>query len=114
LDKILFTGSLGSSIEPHTENSVTEEDFSRHQSLMTAFHSRYIGRNEACKRWAAMLRKLDVEMIVPQFGARITGKEMVEKFCHWVRARKQLLMTLQTSCLDSLCRLSKIALENLV
>lgn len=88
ISKILFTGSLGSSIEPHTENIVTEEDFSQHQSLMTSFHSRHIGSHEACKRWAAMIRKLDVEMIVPQLGACITGKDMVEKFYQWVEGEK--------------------------
>ena len=88
VSKILFTGSLGSSSKPHTENIVTEEDFNRHQPLMAVAHSRYIGGNEACRRWAAMVRQLDVVMIVPQYGARITGKELVEKFYQWVEQEK--------------------------
>ena len=88
VSKILFTGSLGSSLEPHTENILSEEDFYRHQPLMTVSHSRHIAGNKACKRWAAMIRGLDVEMIVPQYGARITGNDLVEKFCQWVEQEK--------------------------
>lgn len=88
VSKILFTGSLGSSIDPHLENIVTEEDFNRHQPLMTVAHSRCIAGNEACKRWAAMIRQLDVEMIVPQYGARISGKGLVERFYQWVEQEK--------------------------
>ncbi|MCP4341832.1 MAG: FprA family A-type flavoprotein [Desulfobulbaceae bacterium] len=88
VSKILFTGSLGSSLQSHIENIVSEEDFSRHQPSMTAFHNRHIAGNEACKRWAAMIRQLDVEMIVPQYGALISGKDLVEKFYQWVEQEK--------------------------
>ena len=88
VSKILFTGSLGSSLQSHIESIVNEEDFSRHQPLMNAFHSRHISGNAACKRWAAMIRELDVEMIVPQYGALISGKDLVEKFYQWVEQEK--------------------------
>ena len=88
VSKILFTGSLGSSNAPHSGNIVTEEDFNSYLPLMTVSHSRHIAGNEACRQWAAMVRQLDVEMIVPQYGACISGKNLVEKFYQWVEGEK--------------------------
>jgi len=40
--------------------------------------------NKICRLWAKMARSLDIEMIVPQHGARFVGKEMVGRFIDWV------------------------------
>ena len=48
--------------------------------------------------------ELDVEMIVARLGLCTTGKEVVRGFTNGLRASNQLLMTMQTSCLDNLCR----------
>ncbi len=84
VSKILFTGDLGASIESHQENIQTEEEFYRHLEKMRIFHNRYMPSRAACRYWAAMVMRLDVEMIVPQHGARISGRELVEKFLQWV------------------------------
>ena len=86
--KILFTGDLGASLDPHMENIATEEDFEKHVPVMAGFHNRFMPSSRACKCWVAMVRQLDVEMIVPQHGARITGKNLVEKFYAWVEQEK--------------------------
>jgi flavorubredoxin len=88
VSKILFTGNLGASIMSQAENIETEEDFNSHVALMAHFHNRYMSGSEVCRRWAALARQLDVEMIVPQYGARITGKALVEKFYQWVEKEK--------------------------
>lgn len=88
VSKILFTGSLGSSNALHSGNIDTEEDFNSYLPLMTVSHSRHIAGNGTCRQWAAMVRQLDVEMIVPQAGACITGKNLVEKFYQWVEGEK--------------------------
>jgi flavorubredoxin len=88
VSKILFTGNLGASIMSQAENIETEEDFNSHVALMAHFHNRYIAGSEACRRWVAFARQLDVEMIVPQYGARITGKALVAKFYQWVEKEK--------------------------
>lgn len=88
VSKILFTANLGASIKAQMENIETEEEFERHIPQMALFHERYMPGNEACCRWAALARQMDVEMIVPQYGARITGKALVEKFYQWVETEK--------------------------
>ncbi|PKO57218.1 MAG: MBL fold metallo-hydrolase, partial [Betaproteobacteria bacterium HGW-Betaproteobacteria-19] len=37
-----------------------------------------------CRFWVNMVRQLDVEMIVPQHGARFEGKVMVNRFLDWI------------------------------
>jgi flavorubredoxin len=104
VSKILFTGNLGASTLSQSENIQTEEDFNRHLPLMAVFHNRYIAGNEACRRWVAMVRQLDVEMIVPQYGARITGKQLVEKFYQWVEQEK-------TAVSDGACDLFRLTAD---
>ncbi len=87
VSKILFTGNLGASTS-QSENITTAAEFEGHVGVMAAFHNRYVAGNEVCRQWAAMARQLDVEMIVPQYGARITGKPLVEKFYQWVELEK--------------------------
>jgi flavorubredoxin len=86
--KILFTSDLGASISPHKEVIETQEDFELHKKNMSGFHNRYIASNTVCRKWAAMVRNLDVEMIVPQHGAHIVGKTLVEAFYQWVETEK--------------------------
>ncbi len=89
--KILFTSDLGSSITPHRAVIDTKEDFALHVTNMRAFHNRYMGSSSAAKSWVAMVRQLDVEMIVPQHGAHIVGKPLVEAFYSWVEEEKTAL-----------------------
>ncbi len=86
--KILFTSDLGASINPEMEQISTVEEFENHISSMSGFHNRYIPSSLLCRKWVEMVRPLDVEMIVPQHGARFCGKEIVEQFYSWVEQEK--------------------------
>ncbi|MGB3209130.1 MAG: MBL fold metallo-hydrolase [Desulforhopalus sp.] len=88
VSKILFTGNLGAVTDSQIENITSEEDLDSYLPSMSLFHNRYMSSNKATKQWVAMIRQLDVEMIVPQYGARITGKALVEKFYQWVEQEK--------------------------
>jgi len=83
ISKILFSGDMGASlIEEHADAAVT--DFSAHIQHMRGFHQRYMASNKVCRLWADMVRKLDVEMIVPQHGSPFIGKDMVNTFLDWI------------------------------
>lgn len=80
VSKILYSGDLGASID-HGYEEVTSWD--EHVPFMEGFHRRYMASGRALKRWVALVRKLDVELIAPQHGAYFKGKPMVEKFLSW-------------------------------
>jgi flavorubredoxin len=78
--KILYTGDLGASLG---QDDTEVKDFAAHVPLMEGFHRRYIASNKALKRWAAMARTLDIEIMAPQHGSFFRGKEMVGRFVDW-------------------------------
>ena len=84
VSKILFTGDLGASLVDHVEAAKPVTDFDAHLRHMIGFHRRYIVTNKVCRLWANMIRKLDIDMIVPQHGCRFEGKDMVNRFINWV------------------------------
>ncbi len=83
VSKILFTGDVGTSGVPEEECGLPIANFEAHIPKMEGFHKRYMNSNRVCRYWANMVRDMDVEMIVPQHGARIDGKENVSKFLDW-------------------------------
>lgn len=91
ISKILFTGDLGASIGTEKEAITSPEEFKEHIPYISGFHNRYIPSNKACKAWANIAKQLDIEMIVPQHGARFVGKEQVEMFYNWVVTEKTAL-----------------------
>ena len=68
----------------HEEAAQPVADFDRHVLHMIDFHRRYMISNKICRFWVNMVRQLDVEMIVPQHGARFEGKAMVNRFLAWI------------------------------
>lgn len=84
VSKILFSGDMGASLVDHEEAAQPVADFDRHVSHMIDFHRRYMISNKICRFWVNMVRQLDVEMIVPQHGARFEGKAMVNRFLAWI------------------------------
>ncbi len=84
--KILFSGDLGASIVSPQQAAEPVKDFAAHLRHMDAFHRRYIVSGKICRYWAAMVRQLDIEQIVPQHGCRFVGKDDVKKFIDWVEA----------------------------
>jgi flavorubredoxin len=58
-------------------------DFDAHIPYMEGFHRRYMASNLALRRWVAMVRKLDIEILAPQHGAMFRGKALVDRFLSW-------------------------------
>ncbi len=79
--KTLFSGDLGASIAP---GYVEVQDFDAHTQYMEAFHNRYMPSATANKNWAAMVRGLEIERIVPQHGAIFADAETSARFIDWV------------------------------
>lgn len=78
--KILYTGDLGASLGTE-DREVT--DFDAHVRYMEGFHQRYMASNRVMRAWADMVRGLDVELIAPQHGAMIRGRDLVARFVDW-------------------------------
>lgn len=85
ISKILFTGDVGASLIDGEAAAEVVTDFQEHlhKNHVIAFHQRYMAANKACRLWVNMVRRLDVEWIVPQHGASYKGKEMVNQFLDW-------------------------------
>ncbi|AEB57211.1 beta-lactamase domain-containing protein [Ectopseudomonas mendocina] len=81
VSKILFSGDMGASM---VDDASPVRDFVNHVPNMEAFHRRYMAGNKACRLWAAMVREMDVEMIVPQHGRPFVGPEMISAFLYWI------------------------------
>lgn len=79
--KILFSGDMGASL---VDDASPVRDFVNHVPNMEAFHRRYMAGNKACRLWVAMVRDMDVEMIVPQHGRPFVGAEMISAFLYWI------------------------------
>lgn len=96
VSKILFSGDMGASLVDG-DDCMPVENFREHISSMSGFHRRYMVSNKVCRLWANMIRKLDVEMIVPQHGAPFKGKAMIEQFLQWVENLECGIDNLQSS-----------------
>ena len=81
VSEILFSGDLGASIAP---GYVEVPDFDAHIPSMEGFHNRYMPSEDANRLWAAMVRQLDIERIVPQHGAIFADRAMSQRFIDWV------------------------------
>lgn len=81
ISKILFSGDMGASL---VDDAQPVSDFAAHLSSMEGFHRRYMASNKVCRLWADMVRKMDVEMIVPQHGRAFIGKPMINAFLDWI------------------------------
>ena len=81
VSKILFSGDMGASL---VDDAQPVSDFAAHLSTMEGFHRRYMASNKVCRLWADMVRKMDVEMIVPQHGRPFIGQAMITTFLDWI------------------------------
>lgn len=84
VSKILFSGDMGASMIDQRDASSPVADFDAHVPQMFGFHRRYMVANKICRYWANMVRTLDIDMIVPQHGARFEGRDMVNRFVDWI------------------------------
>ena len=83
VSKILFCGDLGVSMMSGQQASKPITDFSSHVHLMEGFHRRYMVSNKVLRLWAAMARRLDISMLVPQHGAPLAGPA-IPAFFDWI------------------------------
>jgi flavorubredoxin len=81
--RILFSGDMGASM---VDDASPVEDFPKHILNMLGFHRRYMASNKACRLWAHMVRRMDLEMIVPQHGRPFVGAKMIGEFLDWVES----------------------------
>lgn len=84
ISKILFSGDMGASMVNHQTIAQPVTDFEAHLPTMKGFHQRYMSSNKVCRYWVNMVRKLDIEWIVPQHGRFFKGKPMVNRFLDWI------------------------------
>ncbi len=80
VSKILYSGDLGAAPE---REYLEVGDFEAHTKMMEGFHRRYMGSRVMMSAWAKMVRGLDIEIIAPQHGAWMRGKEVVNQFIDW-------------------------------
>ncbi len=83
ISKILFSGDMGASIGSQTDTAYVD-DFAAHIPFMVGFHQRYMCSNRVTGLWARMVRKLDIEMIVPQHGPAFKGPKIIGQFLDWI------------------------------
>jgi flavorubredoxin len=83
--RILFSGDLGASIITGEAAKTWVTTLAGHVPRMEAFHRRYMVSNKVLRLWAQMVRKLPIDMIVPQHGAPMRGAA-VQEFIAWVEA----------------------------
>jgi len=82
--KILFSGDIGAALEePGTPFEV--EDFNAQIDKMQFFHQRWMPSNRAKQDWIRRVRKLDIDMMVPQHGRVFRGDD-IDRFLDWVEA----------------------------
>lgn len=79
--KILFSGDIGAALEA-VDAPLFVEDFRDHVDKMKGFHQRWMPSNRAKQDWINRVRKLDIEMMVPQHG-RIFKGQHVQDFLNW-------------------------------
>lgn len=80
--KILYSGDLGASLG---QTYIKVNNFDDHIQYMEGFHRRYMVSGKVLNLWADMIAPLEIEIIAPQHGAMIVGKENVQRFIQWVR-----------------------------
>lgn len=83
ISKILFTGDLGVSLTSGQLAQKPVTDLASHLPLMEGFHRRYMVSNKVLRLWAAMARRLEISMLVPQHGAPLAGPA-IGQFFDWI------------------------------
>lgn len=83
--KILMSGDIGAALDKHqpeSEQPIFVEDFDEHIKDSRYFHQRWMPSESAKKEWIERVRRLDIDMMVPQHGKIYKG-EMIERFLNW-------------------------------
>ncbi|MFZ5660527.1 MAG: MBL fold metallo-hydrolase [Pseudomonadota bacterium] len=80
--KILFSGDVGAALLPSAADGLFVTDFDRHIRHAEGFHRRWMGSNDAKRRWCERVSRLDIDLLCPQHGAIYQGAD-VGRFIEW-------------------------------
>jgi len=80
--KVLFSGDVGAALLPPDMDGLYVENFDAHIRHAEGFHKRWMGSNEAKRRWCERVSKMDIDMLCPQHGAIYRGAD-VHRFINW-------------------------------
>ena len=80
--RILFSGDVGAALLPAGDDGLFVENFDAHIRHAEAFHRRWMGSNEAKRRWCERVSAMDIDMLCPQHGAIYRGGD-VHRFINW-------------------------------
>ncbi|MGM0641406.1 MAG: MBL fold metallo-hydrolase [Thermotogota bacterium] len=81
ISKILFSGDIGAAAIEN-EGNIYVENFQSHIKNIKGFHERYMTSSKACKVWGNMIKKYDVDLMVPQHGL-LYKKDEYTQFLNW-------------------------------
>lgn len=81
--RILFSGDIGAALLPaEYKDDLYVGDFDTHIQYSKTFHQRWMGSNEAKKKWCERVSQIPIDMLCPQHGLIYTDKN-VERFINW-------------------------------
>lgn len=80
--KILFSGDVGAALLPSAADGLFVTDFDRHIRHAEGFHRRWMGSNDAKRRWCERVSRMDIDLLCPQHGAIYQGAD-VGRFIDW-------------------------------
>lgn len=80
--RVLFSGDVGAALLPPGKDGLFVEDFAAHIRHAEAFHQRWMGSNEAKRRWCERVGGMAIDLLCPQHGAIYSGPD-VERFINW-------------------------------
>lgn len=80
--KILFSGDVGAALLPAGHEALFVENFDAHIRFAEGFHRRWMGSNEAKRRWCERVASMNIDMLCPQHGAIYQGAD-VQRFINW-------------------------------
>ncbi|KJR40724.1 metallo-beta-lactamase family protein [Candidatus Magnetoovum chiemensis] len=83
ISKILFTGDIGASVLPCSDNRLFVKDFQSFKPCIEGFHKRYLASNTASRKWIKEIENLDIKIIAPQHGY-LYRNETIEEFLKWL------------------------------
>jgi len=82
--KMLFSGDIGAALEPPGAPMFVD-NFDAHVDKMRYFHERWMPSDKAKQQWIQRVRKLDIDVMIPQHGRLFKGDD-VQRFISWFEA----------------------------
>jgi flavorubredoxin len=80
--KVLFSGDVGAALLPPEADGLFVENFDNHIRHAEGFHKRWMGSNDAKRRWCERVSQMEIDMLCPQHGAIYRGPD-VQRFINW-------------------------------